>query len=184
VFSSDNGLHMGEYRLMPGKMTAFDTDIRVPLIVDGPGVPGGRSTDAMAENIDLAKTFASIGGAALPSDGHSLLEVLHGARPDDWRNAILVEHRGPRVRRTDPDFQGPASGNPNSYEAMRTHDFLYVEYRDGEREYYDLRSDPFELHNLASYLPAWWLAVLHGELAAMERCHGDAACWAAMHVQR
>ena len=42
VFSSDNGLHMGEYRLMPGKMTAFDTDIQVPLIVDGPGVPAGE----------------------------------------------------------------------------------------------------------------------------------------------
>src|SRR5262249_43574431 len=41
VFSSDNGYHMGEYRLMPGKMTAFDTDIRVPLIVTGPGVPAG-----------------------------------------------------------------------------------------------------------------------------------------------
>ena len=40
VFSSDNGYHMGEYQLMPGKQTAFDTDIHVPLIVSGPGVPG------------------------------------------------------------------------------------------------------------------------------------------------
>ena len=37
VFSSDNGYHMGEHRLTPGKLTAFDTDIRVPLIVDRPG---------------------------------------------------------------------------------------------------------------------------------------------------
>ena len=43
VFSSDNGLHTGEYRLMPGKLTAFDTDIRVPLVVTGPGVPAGRA---------------------------------------------------------------------------------------------------------------------------------------------
>ena len=39
IFSSDNGYHMGEYRLLPGKQTAFDTDIHVPLIVTGPGVP-------------------------------------------------------------------------------------------------------------------------------------------------
>ena len=39
VFSSDNGYHMGDYRLMPGKLTAFDTDIQVPLIITGPGVP-------------------------------------------------------------------------------------------------------------------------------------------------
>ncbi|HWG02872.1 MAG TPA: sulfatase, partial [Trebonia sp.] len=38
VFSSDNGLHTGEYRLMPGKLTAFDTDIHVPLVVAGPGI--------------------------------------------------------------------------------------------------------------------------------------------------
>ena len=41
-FSSDNGYHMGEHRLHPGKQTAFDTDIRVPLIVTGPGVPAGK----------------------------------------------------------------------------------------------------------------------------------------------
>jgi N-acetylglucosamine-6-sulfatase len=182
VFSSDNGLHMGEYRLMPGKMTAFDTDIRVPLIVDGPGVAAGSSSTAMAENIDLAKTFTAIGGTTLPSDGHSLLGLLHGVATTGWRNAILVEHQGPVRRRTDPDFQLPVSGNPPSYEAMRTHDFLYVEYKDGEREYYDLRSDPFELDNLAPYLSAGELAELHAELLAMEHCHNGAACWAAMHV--
>ena len=46
VFSSDNGLHTGEYRLLPGKETAFDTDIRVPLIVAGPGVLAGASNDS------------------------------------------------------------------------------------------------------------------------------------------
>jgi len=182
VFSSDNGLHMGEYRLMPGKMTAFDTDIHVPLIVDGPGVPAGSSTDAMAENIDLAKTFTAIGGTTLPSDGHSLLALLHGVAPLGWRNAILVEHQGPDLHRSDPDFQSPLSGNPPSYEAMRTHDFLYVEYKDGGREYYELRTDPFELDNLAPYLPAVLLAELHRELLAMEHCHNGQACWAAMHV--
>ena len=35
--------HLGQHRLARGKQTAFDTDIRVPLIVSGPGVPNGRS---------------------------------------------------------------------------------------------------------------------------------------------
>ena len=183
VFSSDNGLHTGEYRLMPGKLTAFDTDIRVPLVATGPGVPPDSTTRLMAENIDLAKTFTAIGGTRLAGDGHSLLPVLEGKTPSGWRNAALIEHQGPHLSVRDPDYQQPASGNPNTYEAMRTAAFLYVEYSDGEREFYDLRTDPFELHNIAGSLSPQRLARLHSELRALEGCHGGQACWRAMHVQ-
>ncbi len=150
VFSSDNGYHTGEYRLMPGKLTAFDTDIHVPLVVVGPGVPAGRTTAAMAENIDLAKTFAAIGGTTMPGDGHSLLPLLKGQAPSNWRNAVVIEHRGRNEHSDLPDFQEPLSGNPPTYDALRTDTFLYVEYRsDHKDEFYDLRHDPFELHNLA-----------------------------------
>ncbi len=180
VFSSDNGLHDGEYRLMPGKLTAFDTDIRVPLVVVGPGVSAGATTPAISENIDLAKTFASIGGTDLAGDGHSLLPLFSGYTPLEWRNAALIEHHGPDFRGSDPDFQQPASGNPRTYEAMRTSQFLYVEYADGEREFYDLRTDPFELDNEAGRLDAATLAQLHLALAAIENCHDEASCWPAM----
>ena len=44
VFNSDNGFHTGQHRLGAGKMTAFEEDIRVPLVVAGPGSsPAGRS---------------------------------------------------------------------------------------------------------------------------------------------
>jgi N-acetylglucosamine-6-sulfatase len=182
VFSSDNGLHTGEYRLMPGKLTAFDTDIHVPLVVTGPNVPADRTTDAIAQNIDLAKTFTAIGGTTLPSDGHSLTSVLHGAAADQWRNAALVEHEGPALAPADPDAQSGRSGNPTTYDAMRTPNFLYVEYVDGEREFYDLQQDPEELHNLAGTLTPAQLDRLHGELAALKRCHTGPRCWAAGHV--
>ncbi|MGI8714734.1 MAG: sulfatase family protein [Solirubrobacteraceae bacterium] len=185
VFSSDNGLHTGEYRLNPGKLTAFDTDIHVPLVIAGPGVPAGIDSAAMTENTDLAKTFEGIGGTSMPSDGHSLLPALGGPTPADWRNAILVEHHGPDIdggSDTDPDSQDQLSGNPPTYEAMRTPNFLYVEYRDDERELYDLQSDPFELHNIASSLSADQLAQLHQQLTGLEDCHTGDACWAAGHV--
>jgi N-acetylglucosamine-6-sulfatase len=180
VFSSDNGLHTGEYRLMPGKLTAYDTDIHVPLIIVGPGIRAGTRTSAMAENIDLAETFAAIGGTELSGDGHSLLPLFSGGAPRDWRDAVLIEHHGPDIRGSDPDFQQPANGNPRTYEAIRTHRFLYVEYDDGEREFYDLQNDPFELDNLAAQLPAPVLVELHAVLTAIRHCHGTRACWAAM----
>ncbi len=182
VFSSDNGLHTGEYRLMPGKLTAFDTDIHVPLIVLGPRVPHGATTAALAENIDLAKTFTAIAGTTLPDDGHSLLPLLRGRHPRRWRRAVLIEHQGPDRLGIDPDYQQPASGSPRTYEAIRTKRFLYVEYDDGEREYYDLVHDPYELHNLAYELTSERLLTLHLQLLRLEDCHTGAGCWRAMRL--
>ena len=41
VLTSDNGYHMGQHRLGLGKQSAYEEDIRVPLMIRGPGVPAG-----------------------------------------------------------------------------------------------------------------------------------------------
>jgi N-acetylglucosamine-6-sulfatase len=183
VFSSDNGLHTGEYRLMPGKLTAFDTDIHVPLVIAGPGIEPGTRSGALAENVDLAKTFAAIGGVnTMQNDGHTLVPLLQGGTPPEWRNALLVEHRGPVTDPQDPDAQTRVTGNPPSYEAIRAQQFLYVEYDTGEREFYNLQNDPYELHNIFGQLSGSQRELLHGELSAMSNCHTGPACWAAEHI--
>ena len=184
VFSSDNGYHMGEYRLNPGKMTAFDTDIRVPLVVAGPGIAAGRSSTSAVANIDLAPTFQQLGGGPIAStvDGHSLLPLLHGGSGANWRTANLVEHHGPDTTAGDPDMPAPNSGNPPSYEAIRTHAYTYVEYVDGSKEYYDHVNDPNELHNIVGTLTPARLAQLHTALTNLENCHSGTACWSAGHV--
>ncbi|WP_304047951.1 sulfatase [Jatrophihabitans endophyticus] len=181
VFSSDNGFHTGQYRMLPGKQTAFDTDIRVPLIVTGPGVPAGRTVSAMTSSIDLTPTFEDIAGSKPTGDvdGVSLLSLMHGGSvPADWQKAVLIEHHGPDFNHPrDPDFQVRRAGDPPSYEAIRTANALYVEYRNGEREYYDTRTDPDELHNLA-YTPSADASMqqLHTTLQALEHCHGATQC--------
>jgi arylsulfatase A-like enzyme len=97
VVGSDNGFHLGEHRLPPGKETAYDEDIRVPLVVRGPGVPAARTVSDFAMNVDLAPTFAALAGAKIPSfvDGRSLVPLLgSGAPPGQWRRTALVEHYG------------------------------------------------------------------------------------------
>ncbi len=181
IFSSDNGYHMGEYRLMPGKQTAFDTDIHVPLIVTGPGVPGGRVISQLASNIDLAPTFDRLAGLLVPDrvDGHSLAQLWHGQNPAGWRQAILIEHHGPDDNRGDPDRQNWLSGDPPSYEAVRTATSLYVRYASGDQGYYDTARDPAELDNIAATgVPPG----LRRTLEALQVCHGGASCWAAAHL--
>ena len=181
VFSSDNGYHMGEYRLLPGKQTAFDTDIHVPLIVSGPGVPAARTATQLASNIDLAPTLETLAGLPVAStvDGHSLAGLWHGQSPAGWRQAILVEHHGPDDTPGDPDGQNQQHADPPSYEAVRTASALYVKYAHGQQEYYDTATDPYELDNLAAKgIPA----ALPRALDAMENCHDAAACWTAAHL--
>src|SRR3954453_13326967 len=177
IFSSDNGYHMGQRRLLAGKMTAYDSDIRVPLIVVGPGVPAGSTTDALAENVDLAPTFMRLAGVSPPVwvDGQGLLSLFDGRVPRPWRDAVLIEHHHPETPNGDPDRQTASSGNPPSYEALRTTSELYVEYVDGEREWYDLRSDPDELNNRYGELQPDEQAALHSRLVALEACRG-ASC--------
>src|SRR5229473_5087851 len=186
VFSSDNGYHMGEHRLMPGKMTAYDTDIHVPLIVTGPGVPAGRTVDEIVQNIDLCPTFTDLGFAAAPAnvDGRSLAPLMRGDKVEEWRTVALVEHRGPIRGLADPDLPGPHSGNPTTYEAIRMATSLYVEYADGEKEYHDLAADPDELRNTYVALPDDRKAALHTALDAVQTCRGAAGCQAAEHVER
>src|SRR5262249_30001997 len=62
-FSSDNGLPLGEHRLTPGKLTAFETDVRVPLVVAGPNVVAGSNVARVTENVDLYPTFVRLARA-------------------------------------------------------------------------------------------------------------------------
>jgi N-acetylglucosamine-6-sulfatase len=184
VFSSDNGYHMGEYRLMPGKMTAFDTDIHVPLVITGPGISAGLTVDDIVQNIDVCPTFTELAGASSPPnvDGRSLVPLMRGQKVSDWRTTTLVEHHGPRHEPEDPDAPAPRSGNPPSYEAIRSRTELYVEYVDGEREYHDLVADPDELHNTFSSLSKEKKLALSAIVSAIQNCHGAESCGAAQRV--
>jgi arylsulfatase A-like enzyme len=179
VFSSDNGFHLGEHRLRPGKRTAFDTDIRVPLIVAGPGVPAGRRVTAMTASIDLCPTFEEIAGLRPGKrvDGISMLRLWHGRKVKHPRKAVLVEHHNSDGRKSnDPDYQANRHGDPPDYAAIRTRRALYVEYADGEREYYNLRKDPAELNNRVRRVPKAKLVTIRARLHAMQRCHTAASC--------
>ncbi|MGR3932220.1 sulfatase family protein [Streptomyces sp. BRA346] len=178
VFGSDNGFHMGEHRLRPGKQTAYDTDIRLPMMVTGPGVPAGEKVSQLAANVDLNPTFLELAGLEPPStvDGQSLTGLMRGRPEDDWRRGVLVEHHRAASKKGDPDAAPQDSGDPPTYAAMRTADSLYVEYADGEREFYALDSDPDQLTNRASSLSADQRASLHRTLVALQRCKGAESC--------
>ncbi len=166
VFTSDNGYYLGEHRL-EAKAAAYEEAIRVPLLVRGPGVPQGVNRSQMALNNDLAPTFASWAGVTPPAfvDGRSLSPLVSASPPAPWRTAFMVEHR--RFMN-----EGTYTVDKPDYDAVRTSQYLYVEYQTGERELYDLSTDPYELTSLhASASPAL-LSDLKARLDALKSCAG------------
>jgi arylsulfatase A-like enzyme len=164
-FTSDNGFHMGEHNLPSGKMLPYDEDIHVPLLVRGPGIPPGMTVTQMTANIDIAPTIAELAGAepAKYVDGRSFAPFLFsGQKPADWRQALLIETG-------DLDRESPVI----AYRGVRTEQFIYVEYENGELEFYDLVADPYEMDNLASSLDTETLATLHDWLEGLKTCKAD-----------
>lgn len=181
-FGSDNGFHQGQHRIDSGKNTAYDEDLRVPLEVRGPGIAPGTLLGPIVANIDYAPTWADIAGVTPPEfvDGRSLLPLLRGSPPSNWRKALLLEHRSDfffREAGATSDskmFIGP----PVNFVGLRTKDqafagvgpIAYVEYGSGEREYYDMVNDPNQLRNnysevspvLKAKLHTWLGTMLHG----------------------
>jgi arylsulfatase A-like enzyme len=180
-FTSDNGFHLGQHRLQPGKKTPYEEDIHVPLLVRGPGVPAGARSDALAVNVDLAPTFAELAGATLvaPADGRSLVPFLAtGQSASPWRRMVLLEQfpdepSGNAGGVLEPPDPGDASGPVPTHVGLRTASYTYVEYGTGERELYDLRRDPYEVESLHARADPQLLARLSDLLHALATCAGD-----------
>lgn len=169
VYTSDNGFHLGEHRLPPRKNTAYEEAMRVPLLVRGPGVPAGSSSDALVLNNDLAPTLATIAGVDVPSfmDGSSLAGLLRSGGTASFPRTGFLIHEG---------WQN--DGSRLGWTALRTARYKYVEWTDGARELYDLQSDPFELQSIHATAPAALLQSLGARLTALKSCQGR-ACAAA-----
>ena len=167
VFASDNGYHQGQHRLEFGKNAAYEEDIRIPLMIRGPGIPAGIKKGAMVLNNDFAPTFARWAGVTPPAfvDGRSFASLIDGnpeTGPSSWRTAFEVRF-----------WQKPSGGGTPSYQAVRTTRYLYVEYETGERELYDLAEDPDQLRNFYGSADPALIAELQSRLDKLRQCSGD-----------
>jgi arylsulfatase A-like enzyme len=148
ILTSDNGYHQAHHRLGPGKMTAYEEDMRVPLAVSGPGVAPGSAKHTVL-NTDLAPTIADLAGVTpgLVPDGRSFAPLLpkgrSGIAADQFRRRFMEENWQSPV----PTPTGPELFPAPSNFALRGSGYFYNRYETGETEYYDLVRDPYELES-------------------------------------
>ena len=134
VFTSDNGYSLGEHRFV-GKDVLTDEALQVPLLVRGPGIAPGSTSDLPVTLVDLPATFAALTGVApqWQVDGTSLAPTLQGAG-QSFRDTTLIQ-------------TGRTLGDGWSHRGVRTDRYLYG--TDGADGFlYDRLADPDEQVNL------------------------------------
>ncbi|XP_039625976.1 N-acetylglucosamine-6-sulfatase isoform X1 [Polypterus senegalus] len=130
-FTSDNGYHAGQFSLPIDKRQLYEFDIRVPLLVRGPGIKSNQTNKMLVANIDLGPTILDIAGynvSKTKMDGMSFLPLmaiqtslvphrnnvahLKTGKQENmtWRTDILVEYEGEGHNVSDPDCPGLGPG--------------------------------------------------------------------------
>ena len=176
VLLGDNGHMMGERGVGgPGsrsnvKQVPYESSLRVPFALSGPGLPQALVSDLAVSSLDLPPTLLALAGVAAPAEwpGRDLLAALAGKL--EVREAVAEWS----------DEESEAFGKL-AYRVVRTLARKLVVWKDPARgdELYDLAADPEEKHNLvADAAAAEELRDLRSRLLAwMQRNEDPALAW-------
>ncbi|KAJ6437391.1 arylsulfatase [Purpureocillium lavendulum] len=166
VFTTDNGYHIGQHRMGPGKKQGYETDINIPMVWRGPGVPSGKVIDAVSTHTDLAPTFLTLFGLPLRDnlDGRTIPAIVvppqasgSGSGKSNNNKAgehVNIEMWGPsNPYEVDPYTSIRVLGEKNNtYKGLRVvgdaYSLYYAVWCTNEHELYDVAADAHQTTNL------------------------------------
>jgi len=144
IFTSDNGLLMGEHQLA-GKWNMYEESIRVPLVIRPapaffPDAKTGR-VKKMSLNVDISPSILTMADIPIPAKihGRSLVPLMYPP-PVRWREGFYYMHPSMPQMRILP------------CEGYRDQQWKYARYgigKGGSECLFSLTPDPLELANMA-----------------------------------
>lgn len=169
LFTSDHGYQFGQFRMPQGKWNVYDNNLRIPMVIRGPGIPANSTFDYIASNVDTIPTVLGLAGVATPPtmDGRSLASFLitdRAAAPagtralldsesrlngEAWRTMQLIEYNGlGEVVR----YQHLEDTKNNTFRALRVIDgsrnLKLVEFTSWDNWNFESSADEYELFDL------------------------------------
>ncbi|EUC40476.1 hypothetical protein COCMIDRAFT_108726 [Bipolaris oryzae ATCC 44560] len=194
-YTADNGFHIGQHRLSPGKCSAYEEDISVPMFIRGPGLPKGLTIELPTTHTDIAPTILKLAKVPLRKQFDGTPMPTSAADNDDAKiEHVNVEFWGPSLG------EGLYSGNAklpnNTYKSLRIvspeYDISYTVWCTNEHELYDMKTDLHQMHNLwgsNSSVGIFKIDALQPRLDALtmvlKSCKGEVCVkpWKTLHPQ-
>jgi arylsulfatase A-like enzyme len=142
VFSSDQGFYLGEHGWFD-KRWIYEESLSTPLLVRWPGVTQpGSDSGAITSIIDLPETFLEAAALPVPADmqGRSLLPLLKGQTPADWRTSFYYHY-----------YEFPGAHSVRRHYGVVTDRYKLFHFYEPEMNYWtliDRQRDPNELANV------------------------------------
>jgi arylsulfatase A-like enzyme len=134
VFWGDHGYHLGEKGKWSKHGSLFNIGLRVPMIMAGPGISKGGTSERVVQSLDILPTLAELCALNSPEgiEGRSLVPLLRSPSTAWNHPAYAVTYIGGKLRR-----------------AVRDARFLYAEFDNGREGtmLIDLKNDARELTN-------------------------------------
>ncbi|GAA6041490.1 hypothetical protein JCM8097_001902 [Rhodosporidiobolus ruineniae] len=190
IYTADNGFEANAgHRRQPGKTLPYEEDVNIPLVVRGPSVPRGLvDTTSVYSLADLGATILHLAGAQADYDHDgAIVPVTEELRKEVNQEGVKQFHL------SEYWVEGVGEGKYGSgitlvnqtYRAIRVVEgdelnYYYAVWCTGEREIYDMKTDPDQMHNLAliDHAVSSYTARLHARLDALllvlKNCSGDA----------
>lgn len=163
IFISDNGFLTGEHR-WNHKILGYEESIRVPLFVSGPGFPPGQKREQLVNLADLTATALEAADAQpkREQDGLPLQDFAADPRYMEGRVQLLEAADWP-VRTADRIYTGVRAPN----------DLVLLNWYDGTKEVYDLKTDPWQLDGKTTGREEAWLPELERLRRLLVTCKGS-----------
>lgn len=138
-YTSDNGYHISQHRMKPGKMCGFETDINVPFVVRGPNITQGKVRKDPSSHTDIGPTIMKLAGNSIDNKKFDGSAMNLWEEPESGHSEHLgVEFWGVALE------EGYPSKHPNNtYKGLRIeadkYAFYYSVWCNNEKELYNMK---------------------------------------------
>ena len=192
IYTTDNGYHIGQHRLPPGKTCGIETDVNIPFIIRGPGVARGEISSVPTSHTDIVPTIFQLAGIPLHHDfdGEPIPVKSCPQEQGSKSEHVNIEFWGEFLQEGNEFYSRPDQLN-NTYKAVRLigedYNLLYTVWCTNEIELYDMAVRTLSCSFLAltgfqqskgmlSHFKLTYDLVLERSLPAQESSHGIALC--------